>query len=254
MDLLKNKRIVVLIIIAIVVLVIGGYYYAASNLPAGTDTEQVDISPTVSERGASSNQAQADQNPYGIPGCRCHSKKPGMVKMHDAIGGQNCSDCHKEGENLMSPDRAPTPPEEMQQRIKTDQKCTVCHLSDGTILSKSKADKVKISGAFFCPKCRKQVNIDEKTCRNCGGAISKSKAGWQCSTCGPLVDIDKIAQMSKEKPSNGICRTCHFDERELSFKHSRVEAYNKSLANVSGGLGNCLACHKSHNQCGGCHF
>ena len=31
----------------------------------------------------------------------CHSKNPAMVRMHKALQGRNCFDCHKMGEKLM---------------------------------------------------------------------------------------------------------------------------------------------------------
>lgn len=198
---------------------------------------------------------QADNNPYGIPGCRCHSKKPAMVKMHDTIGGQDCGMCHKPGENLMDPNRRPTTSADINERKSSEAICRNCHKNDKTVIAdKSLKSKVKISGALFCPKCRKQVTIEDKTCGDCNGTLTKSASGWQCSACGVLVDVDKVAKMSKDKPTNDICKLCHFDSKQLASDHSQLDASNKSKVDAQGGLNNCLSCHKSHNQCGGCHF
>lgn len=260
MSLDKTRRAnIILAAVAFGIVAIAGYLYFSQD------------SGAVQQAGLEQAATQADTpdtNPYGIPGCRCHSKKPAMVKMHDTIGGQDCGQCHKPGENLMDPNRPPTSPEELKVRQAEEDACQSCH-SEGssskaagpevstarsTQSAKMQAGMTKISGALFCPKCQKQVKITDKTCSDCSGKIQKTNSGWQCGACGPLVDVDKVAKMSKEKPSNDICKLCHFDSEQLSAKHSSISAYNKSKADVPGGLGNCLGCHKSHNQCGGCHF
>ncbi len=252
MNVFRDKRLLIAIII--LVAAVFAVVRIAKSIHQSTNASQ---NKSARQSGQSANKAGqvSTGSGSGMPGCTCHSKKPGMVKMHDALGGENCGDCHEESENLMDPNRPPTSPAGMDKRIKTEAACTKCHLADGTILSTNpQKGKVKITGAFFCAKCRKQVNINEKTCDSCGGTISKDQSGFKCSTCGPLINIDKVAKMSKEKPSNDICTLCHFDDRELTLKHGNIEAYNKSKDSISGGLANCLGCHKSHNQCGGCHF
>lgn len=213
---------------------------------------------TQDEQALSQEKQVADETgreaASGIPGCTCHSKNPAMVRMHDELGGTNCGLCHRKNENLMDPDRAPTQPEDIKRRIKEENICGDCHLEDGSVVSSADKNKTKISGALFCPKCKKQISTKDTSCPECGGKVVKEGSGWRCTSCGPLVDVDKVAALSKEKPSNEICKLCHFDDHELGFQHSGVEGYNKRKENVPGGLSNCLACHESHNQCGGCHF
>lgn len=264
MKFLKDKWLVILpIVLALIIVAWSGHLYvAASRSDASQTIQTTQQAPYSGPTNAltasqSADQQQPQEVQPSMPGCTCHSKKPSMVRMHDALRGENCGDCHKPGENLMDPNRPPTPKAEMDKRIKTEAACRKCHLDNSTILSKTppKAQgAAKIKGALFCPKCKKQVTIRDATCSTCGGTITKTKSGWQCSVCGPLVDVDKIAAMSEKKPSNDICKICHFDKRKLTQDHDRIEAFNKRLADVPGGLNNCLGCHKSHNQCGGCHF
>ncbi len=268
MKFLKDKWPVILPAALLLIIVIFGVRVYLNRSNPGNIPDVRDVQATQAEQEAPPQRADAGQpaaqtaGTQGaqqvqavMPGCTCHSKKPAMVRMHDALGGQNCGDCHKQGENLMDPNRPPTPKAEMDKRIKTEAACRVCHLDNGVVLSKARAKgAAKIKGALFCPKCKKQVTMKDTTCGTCGGTITRTKSGWKCSKCGPLVDVDKVAVMSEKKPSNDICRLCHFDKRQLVANHTNIDAFNKRVADVQGGLDNCLACHKSHNQCGGCHF
>jgi len=56
----------------------------------------------------------------------CHSKKPGMVKMHQALQGRGCFDCHKVGAKLMGKAQ-PTDTESLLARRVTDPLCVECH-------------------------------------------------------------------------------------------------------------------------------
>lgn len=263
MKFLKAKRFsAALIATTLITLILGGCsYFTASKdkrylLPEEKPAMQT---PVVKESAQQEPELTAKQDSgqsgFQMPGCTCHSKRPGIVRMHDALDGENCDQCHKGNENLMDPNRPASAKADLEKRIKSEPVCTKCHLDNGKIIYNGiKKSKVKISGGFFCPKCKKQVNIKDKVCTDCNGTIVKSKTGWECSSCGPLVDVDEIAALSKKKPSNDICVICHYNGKELTLKHSQIEAYNKSAAGIKDGLNNCLACHKSHNQCGGCHF
>lgn len=263
MNPLCNKRFYIsLIAIISSITVFGGCSYFIADqdnsypLRQGKQALQT---PTTKESLQQVSESTPEQTPeqdgFQMPGCTCHSKRPGIVRMHDALDGEDCGQCHKGNENLMDPNRPASAKAYVEKRIKSEPTCKRCHLDNGKIIDNGiKKSKVKISGGFFCPKCKKQVNIKDKVCEDCDGTITKGKTGWECSDCGPLVDVDKIAALSKNKPSNDICVICHYDGKELTFKHSQIEAFNKSTARVKGGLKNCLACHKSHNQCGGCHF
>ena len=56
----------------------------------------------------------------------CHSKNPAMVKMHNALKGRNCFDCHKIGENLMGKG-LPKDKQSQMKRMVSDPLCTECH-------------------------------------------------------------------------------------------------------------------------------
>jgi len=58
----------------------------------------------------------------------CHSKNPAMVRMHKALEGRNCFDCHKIGEKLMGKG-VPRNREAQMQRRTSDPLCTPCHKS-----------------------------------------------------------------------------------------------------------------------------
>jgi len=56
----------------------------------------------------------------------CHSKNPAMVRMHKAVQGRNCFDCHKVGEKLMGKGQ-PKDPDSLLQRRVSDPLCMECH-------------------------------------------------------------------------------------------------------------------------------
>ena len=56
----------------------------------------------------------------------CHSKNPTMVKMHKALQGRNCFDCHSIGEKLMGKGIPKDKAAQMQRRV-TDPLCFECH-------------------------------------------------------------------------------------------------------------------------------
>lgn len=56
----------------------------------------------------------------------CHSKNPKMVKMHQALTGRGCFDCHKIGEKLMGKG-LPHDPAALNARRVSDPLCVECH-------------------------------------------------------------------------------------------------------------------------------
>jgi hypothetical protein len=56
----------------------------------------------------------------------CHSKNPAMVKMHKALQGRGCFDCHKVGEQLMGKAR-PKDRDVLLKRRGGDPLCVECH-------------------------------------------------------------------------------------------------------------------------------
>lgn len=56
----------------------------------------------------------------------CHSKKPEMVRMHKALQGRNCFDCHRMGEKLMGKGQ-PRDRESQLKRRASDPVCLECH-------------------------------------------------------------------------------------------------------------------------------
>jgi hypothetical protein len=56
----------------------------------------------------------------------CHSKNPAMVRMHKALQGRGCFDCHKVGEKLMG--KAPSKDHDsLLKRRVADPLCVECH-------------------------------------------------------------------------------------------------------------------------------
>ena len=56
----------------------------------------------------------------------CHSKNPAMVRMHKAVQGRTCFDCHKVGDKLMGKGIPKDKNAQMQRRA-TDPVCFECH-------------------------------------------------------------------------------------------------------------------------------
>jgi len=56
----------------------------------------------------------------------CHSKNPAMVRMHKALQGRGCFDCHKMGEKLMGKGVPRDKSAQMTRRI-SDPLCVECH-------------------------------------------------------------------------------------------------------------------------------
>ena len=61
----------------------------------------------------------------------CHSKNPAMVKMHTALRGQGCFDCHKVGAKLMG-NGQPKDKQFLLQRRQSDPLCLPCHAPQTT--------------------------------------------------------------------------------------------------------------------------
>ena len=66
------------------------------------------------------------QSSYGFQCNECHSKNPAMVRMHKALQGRNCFDCHQIGEKLMGKG-IPKDKASQLQRQTTDPLCFECH-------------------------------------------------------------------------------------------------------------------------------
>ncbi|GFO53556.1 hypothetical protein GMSM_05630 [Geomonas sp. Red276] len=66
------------------------------------------------------------QSAYAFECHECHSKNPAMVKMHKALEGRNCFDCHKIGEKLMGK-AVPKDKSAQLRRSQTDPMCVECH-------------------------------------------------------------------------------------------------------------------------------
>ncbi|MBS3909117.1 MAG: hypothetical protein KGZ93_05775 [Actinobacteria bacterium] len=245
----RSASIVTIVLMLAVVSLVGySYLREYDMLPGFVQVAQLSA-------GDGQNKPAEVAAPSGaMPACVCHSKKPAMVKMHDALDGEDCGKCHSSKENLMDPGRPASSKQALEQRRINEVICADCHRDGKTVVKKRPKDKTKISNALFCPKCKKQLSPADADCGDCGGKLEAAGDGWACTACGPLVDIDKVAAMSKEKPSNDICAMCHYDRQELAATHRNIGAFDKSVTTVAGGLSNCLACHESHNQCGECHF
>ena len=56
----------------------------------------------------------------------CHSKNPAMVRMHKAVQGRGCFDCHSIGEKLMGKGVPKDKAAQLQRRA-TDPLCVECH-------------------------------------------------------------------------------------------------------------------------------
>jgi Class III cytochrome C family len=56
----------------------------------------------------------------------CHSKNPAMVRMHQAVQGRGCFDCHKVGEKLMGKGQQKDLASLMKRRV-ADSLCVECH-------------------------------------------------------------------------------------------------------------------------------
>lgn len=68
----------------------------------------------------------AAQVAYGFECNVCHSKNPAMVKMHKALKGRNCFDCHRMGEKLMGKG-IPKDKAAQLKRRETEEICFECH-------------------------------------------------------------------------------------------------------------------------------
>ena len=56
----------------------------------------------------------------------CHSKNPAMVRMHTAVQGRGCFDCHRIGEKLMGKGQ-PKDHASLLKRQGNDPLCVECH-------------------------------------------------------------------------------------------------------------------------------
>src|SRR6266542_889043 len=68
---------------------------------------------------------------HGYQCNECHSKNPAMVRMHKALQGRGCFDCHKMGEKLMGKSQ-PKDRESLLKRRTTDSLCVECHHRDAS--------------------------------------------------------------------------------------------------------------------------
>ncbi|MCL5291947.1 MAG: hypothetical protein M1548_05380 [Actinobacteria bacterium] len=253
---LSSKRAMVLIalLFTIAFAVVAWAYYSGEKrppVPKGGDSPQVGYSPSPLASTGSPNST-APKFSCNEP---CHSKNQAIVRMHDATRRKGCMNCHRPGENLIGGGAAKSSAEELAGRKASDPNCIDCHKTGG-LASQSASVKGRIVpakrvGGLFCPKCAVSINPAENAaCGKCGGRITRLNGGWRCSICGPLVDVDEIVKLSREKPSNEVCALCHRKDDELKVEHIKVA----SGENWADQITNCLGCHKSHDKCSGCHF
>ena len=59
----------------------------------------------------------------------CHSKNPAMVRMHTALRGQGCFDCHRMGDKLMGKN-VPKDRDSQLKRRRSEAICRRCHVTD----------------------------------------------------------------------------------------------------------------------------
>lgn len=174
------------------------------------------------------------------PGCTCHSKNPRFVAMHQLFSVEDCRKCHGKGENLMGKKSSEMTPERkaaLEKRIKSEPICQECHRGKEIVVTK----KSGISGRLFCPKDKKIYKKSEVARR--GGKYYCPKYGIE------LIDIDEIAVKSAKEPKNEYCIACHPIDRDLNREHQKVMRASRLTS-----IEDCLKCHTSHSQCGGCHF
>lgn len=174
------------------------------------------------------------------PGCVCHSKNPSYVSMHKLFSVEDCRKCHQKKENLMKKKSASITAERkkvLQKKISKEPICQNCHQENKIV----KLEKTEISGGWFCPKEQKTYKKNQTTEKN--GKYYCPKDGSE------LIDVDAITLKSAKEPKNEYCILCHPVDNNLKKKHQK-------LINTSGilSIDDCLKCHKSHSQCGSCHF
>lgn len=66
------------------------------------------------------------QTAFGFQCNECHSKNPALVRMHKALQGRGCFDCHKMGEKLMGKGIPKDKAAQVRRRA-TDPLCFECH-------------------------------------------------------------------------------------------------------------------------------
>jgi hypothetical protein len=171
---------------------------------------------------------------YAQMECKCHSKQPAMVRMHNKIGFTGCGNCHKKDENLMSKrnEKAPGAEADLAKRKREDKYCIPCHDSQGPARKENQPEKASmgISSSLYCPKDKLKFPAGSKTCSKCGGA---------------LLNVDELMERSHSSPSNEICMECHMAEEVRQIKRHTIFNNEK--------LKKCLDCHTGHNDCGSCH-
>jgi hypothetical protein len=174
------------------------------------------------------------------PGCSCHSKNPRFVSMHQLFSVEDCKKCHRKEERLMGKKSSNMTSERkaaLEKRIREEAICQQCHRGGKIIVDK----KTEISGRLFCPQEQKIYKKSE--------AIKKGEK-YFCPKHGiELVDVDEIAVKSAREPKNEYCVTCHLVNKGLQRKHQKIMAVSQV-----GSIKDCLKCHTSHSNCGGCHF
>lgn len=185
--------------------------------------------------------AQASITGGGLPpGCTCHSKNPRFVAMHQLFSVEDCRKCHGQGEDLMGKKSSEMTPEikaVLEKRIKSEPICQECHRGKEIVVAK----KSGISGRLFCPK-------DKKIYKKSG--VARRGGKYYCPKHGiELIDIDEIAVKSAKEPKNEYCIACHPIDGGLNREHRKVISASRLTS-----IEDCLKCHTSHSQCGGCHF
>jgi len=73
----------------------------------------------------------AAQTAFGFQCKECHSKNPAMVRMHAALQGRGCFDCHKVGDRLMGKGIPKDKSAQMQRRA-SEPVCLECHKKQGS--------------------------------------------------------------------------------------------------------------------------
>ena len=190
---------------------------------------------------ASNNSNKKLINGGGLPpGCKCHSKNPRFVSMHQLFSVQDCQKCHDSDEDLMNQQSSEMTPEQkvvLEKRMSEEPICQECH-SDGRIIV---SEKTEISGRLFCTEDQKSYQKSK--------AIKKGEDYYCPKHDVKLIDIDEIAMKSAKEPKNEYCITCHPINKDLQKLHEKVKTAAQNIP-----LEDCLKCHTSHSQCGGCHF
>jgi hypothetical protein len=201
------------------------------------------IAQTNNSETASANKAPAPKLVEGgglPPGCTCHSKDPRFVSMHNLFSVRDCQKCHGRDEDLMNKKSEVMTAERkagLEKRMKEEAICRECHRKGDIIVTQ----KSQISGRLFCPVDQKMLNKDAAVAKEGKYFCPKHKV--------ELIDIDEISIKSAKEPRNEYCVACHPINSKFGKQHKKVSATAKAIP-----IRDCLKCHSSHSDCGGCHF